>query len=436
MNDHWNVKNSAVSPERYAPTASGAEEQAESGRLASLRRAGRVGIATAGTDWILIGVIAALLLFGLIMIYSVGPISDFWSEKPTDYFLQQLIWVVLGMAIATGLSFVDYHWLRPWALFIILGCMALLLLTLFLGNTTLGSNRSLLGGSVRPSELAKLAVIIYFAVWLQAKREALNNAWTGLIPMMIILVLVSVFILVQPDLSAALTVVFLGATLFFLGGAAWKQIGMMVLLVAAGAAIAMSLSSTSNSRMSQYITGLNDPTKSSYQVLRALEGVIRGGAFGSGVGSSRAKYGSLPEAVNDSIFAVIVEETGLIGTALLISAYLVILWRGINIARNAPDMLGMLLASGVTIWIVMEALLNMSVMVNLLPQVGNGLPFISYGGSIMINTMAGIGILLNIAHVSHKKKSSGGKAFGSVINLRWGDRRGRVSRVGHSTRTR
>jgi cell division protein FtsW len=174
----------------------------------------------------------------------------------------------------------------------------------------------------------------------------------------------------------------------------------------------------------------------SYQVRRCLEAIVNGGIFGVGIGRSSTKFTGLPVAHTDSIFAIIAEETGLVGTGLLILAYLVILWRGLTIAKNAPDQLGRLLASGISIWIMIEAVINMGVMANLLPQAGNALPFISYGGSSLLMTLSGVGILLNIGRSSERNQPQGETNFGAVVNLRWRDGRRRVSRTVHPAITR
>jgi len=194
---------------------------------------------------------------------------------------------------------------------------------------------------------------------------------------------------------------------------------------------------TGSQRVTDYWKGLQDFNNASYHVQRSLEAILRGGIFGVGIGHGSTQYTGLPVAPTDSIFAVIAEETGLVGCAMTIFAYGILLWRGLLIAVRTKDPLGSLLASGITSWIVLEALLNMAVMVNLLPHAGNALPFISYGGSNLLVTLAGIGILLNIARSSGEKDvSNEGGPFASVVDLRWRDRRGRVSRHGRPANTR
>ncbi len=167
-----------------------------------------------------------------------------------------------------------------------------------------------------------------------------------------------------------------------------------------------------------------------------MEAVVRGGLFGVGIGKGTTKFTGLPVPWTDSIFAVIAEETGLIGAVLVIALYLVLLWRGLKIAQRAPDGLGFLLASGVTIWITLEALINIGVMVNIIPFAGNALPLMSAGGSSMTMTLAGIGILINVSRTNGRRSSTKeGRTFGAVIDLRRRDWRRSVPRNRRSAGT-
>ena len=387
------------------------------------------------TDWLLVSIVAGLLLFGLLMVYSAGPKFALANGSPADYFVRrQVIWAVVGAVIAFILSRINYHYFQRFAVLMILVTIVALILSATIGNTTLGANRSLFNGSVRPSELAKLVTIIYVAVWLNAKRDVLNDITVGLFPLIAILGINAGLIMIQPDFSAAITVVVLGGILFFMAGGAWRQIALTLVITALIGWVVVNLYPTGMQRITEYIAGLRNPLDASYHVQRSLEAVINGKLFGVGIGHSSTKFTGLPVAPTDSIFAVIAEETGLIGAGMIILAYLILLWRGLRIAQQATDLLGMLLASGVSIWIAIEAILNMAVMVNLLPQAGNALPFISYGGSSLVATLAGVGILLNVARSSESSNSTkGGNAFGAVVDLRWRDRRRGVPRAGHSS---
>jgi cell division protein FtsW len=185
---------------------------------------------------------------------------------------------------------------------------------------------------------------------------------------------------------------------------------------------------TGRARINSYLTSLDNPLESSYHIQRTLEAVVKGGWFGVGIGQADTKFTGLPLAPTDSIFAVIAEETGIIGGFIMVLLYTVLIWRGFVIARNATDQLGSLMAFGLTIWIGLEALMNMAVIVGLLPFTGNALPLISAGGSSMLVTLTAIGIIMNVSRTSMKQNASGRSPHSAVVDLRRRDGRGSVSR--------
>ena len=387
----------------------------------------------------LILAVVALVVFGLIMLYSASfdfSFNEFGS--PTYMFGRQLRWLGVGILLAFGLSLFDYHHWRQVVVFAMLGTIGLLLAVLFINEIRLGASRSLYEGSYQPSEVAKLISIIYLAVWLYAKRDFLHDISLGLIPLGVILGIIGGLIYLQPDISAAGTVLVLGGLLFFLAGADIKQIVFILILAIFMGWIIVQFSVTGQDRVSSFVAGLQDPTHASYHVQRSFEAVIKGGFFGVGLGQADTKLTGLPFAPTDSIFAVVTEELGLFGAMLLMSFYGVLVWRGLVIARRAPDMLGTLLASGVTFWIGMEALINMAVMVGLMPFAGNALPFVSAGGSNLVSTLSAIGIILNISRQSGespKKEEKDWRSFGAVVDLRRGNGRRSVPRPRRSRRT-
>ena len=403
--------------------------------------------ARAGLDWLLIGTVTALVLFGLVMVYSSSTKFSADIDQPVYYFLlRQAQWVAISAIVAVGLSFFDYHRFQRWSILLMIATLISLVFVVSMGAVTYGAIRSVSGGSIRPSELAKLVTILYVSVWLNAKRDVLNEISLGLIPLMMILGFTGGLILIQPDLSAAMTVILLGCILFFLGGGEWRQIIMVAAAAVVLGWIVVNLYPTGVDRISRYLDGLSNPLEASYHVQRSLEAIINGGVLGVGIGHGSTKFTGLPVALTDSIFAVVTEETGLLGAGAIIAAYMILLWRGLSIARRAEDSLGALIASGITVWIAIEGLINMAVMVNLLPHAGNALPFISYGGTHLLVTMAGIGILMNISRASSQPdhaggahrlgRNQGGNPFGAVIDLRWRDRGRRISRSGRPTGSR
>src|SRR5687768_5728752 len=392
-----------------------------------------------GVDIPLILAVVALVVFGLIMLYSAS--FDFSFNQfgsPTYMFARQVRWLGVGILLAFGLSLFDYHHWRNVVVVAMLTTIALLITVLFINEIRLGASRSLYEGSYQPSEAAKLISIIYIAVWLYAKRDFLHDISLGLIPLGVILGIIGGLIYLQPDLSAAGTVLVLGGLLFFLAGADIKQIVFILILAIFMGWIIVQFSATGQDRVTSFLAGWEDPTHASYHVQRSFEAVVKGGFFGVGLGQADTKLTGLPFAPTDSIFAVVVEELGLFGTMLLMSLYMVLVWRGLVIARRAPDMLGTLLASGVTFWIGMEALINMAVMVGLMPFAGNALPFISAGGSNLVSTLSAIGIIVNISRQSGesvKKEENDRRSFGAVVDLRRGNGRRSVPRPRRARRT-
>jgi cell division protein FtsW len=388
---------------------------------------------TSTGDLILIAAVIALGILGLLMLYSAS--TDFSMrnyQSATYMFNKQLLWIAIGAVVAFIASRIDYHKWQKLALPLMGVTVVMLLAVLLIQDERNGAVRTLLGGSIQPSEMAKLATILYLSVWLYSKREFLHDIQLGLFPLAFILGSIGGLIYLEPDLSAALTIFILGGLLFFLAGGDMRQIIMFCLVALVAGWLVVQLSSTGRARLSSYLDGLKDPLKSSDHVLWSLESVYRGQWFGVGIGNATTKLIGLPFAATDSIFAVLVEELGLFGSFALIGLYGIVLWRGLKIASKAPDLLGSVLAAGLTFWIVIEAVINMSMMVGLFPVAGNALPFISAGGSNLISSMAAIGILLSVSRQSGKKapvESEERRTLSASVDLRRRDRRRSVSRT-------
>ena len=389
-------------------------------------------------DMPLLLTVIALLVFGLIMLYSASYDFSFKEYGSSTYmFVRQVRWLVLAVVLAFTLSLFDYHNWRRIIVVAMLMTIGLLVTVSIINEIRLGASRTLYQGSYQPSEVAKLISVIYLSVWLYSKRQYLHDIGFGLIPLGFILGIVGGLIYRQPDLSAAATVFLLGGLLFFLAGADIKQIIVLLILAVGISFMIVRFSATGQNRVDSFIAGLQDFSHASYHVLRSFEAIIKGGVFGVGLGQADTKLLGLPFAPTDSVFAVVAEELGLFGSVILIGLYSSLVWRGLVIARRAPDMLGTLLASGITFWIAIEALINMSAMVGLVPFAGNALPFISAGGSNLVSTLCGIGIMLNISRQSGetaKKEENDWRSFGAVVDLRRGNGRRSVSRSRRSQR--
>jgi cell division protein FtsW len=373
-------------------------------------------------------IVASLLVIGLLMVYSASwDVSMTISDSQNSIFLRQVLWVALGVIGATVLSYFDYHRYRKLVVPMIFIVILMLLAVLVIREVRYNSARSLFEGSIQPAEFAKLVSILYLSVWLTNKKDMLKDFKNYLAPLSFGVGFIVALILAQPDLSAALTVLILGIMLLFLAGGDWKHVAIVVLVGFLGSVFLISVMPTGRIRFAQYLTGLENPIQSSYHIRRTYEAIIKGGIFGVGLGKANTKFTGLPLPHTDSIFAVLAEETGIVGSMIVIALYVLLIWRGFKIARNAPDQLGSLLAFGLTSWIVIEALINVSVIVGLLPFAGNALPFISAGGSSMAATMASIGIVMNVARQGTNKTASERSTTSATVDLRRRDGRRSVS---------
>jgi cell division protein FtsW len=395
------------------------------------RKREKMAAQSRGFDVPLLLTVVALLVFGMVMLYSaswdfsLGAYGD-----PMQMFTRQAIWMGLGILGAVFLARLDYHHWRKLVLLAMAFTIILLIGLLLLSEIRFNAKRAFFEGSVQPSELAKLVSIIYLAVWMYSKRDNLKDIQLGLIPLGMILGIVGGLIYLQPDLSAAGTVLLLGGLLFFLAGGDLKQISLLLIAALVMGWLVVRISPTGAERVADFLNGIKDPTQASYHVRRSFEAIVNGGVLGTGIGRSETKLLGLPVPPTDSIFAVVAEELGLVGSVVLICLYGTVVWRGMLIARRAPDMLGTLLASGLALWIGLEALINMTVMVGLMPFAGNALPFVSAGGSNLVVSLGAIGILLNISRQSGMTVEEGNdwRSFGAVVDLRWRNRRRRIPR--------
>lgn len=372
-------------------------------------------------DYLLLATLLAMIAFGLLMLYS----ATFYMA--TDFWSQQVIWILIGAAAAVALTRIPYPVWQYLATPLMFVNLILLTTVLFLGNQVLGAQRSLLGASVQPGVLARLVAVIYIAAWLSSKGEQLGQVRYGLVPFAIIVGVVAGLVALQPDLSTALLLVITGLAMFFFAGGDPVQIFLSVVTGSAAFGFLAWQLPHARRRLLDYILSLKDPAQMPYHVHRAVTAIGEGGFWGVGIGNGRLKSGYLPFPHTDSIFAVIGEEAGLVGVLLVIGLFALLAYRGYRIALETPDPFGCLLAFGVTTMVVTEALLNIMVMVGLVPFTGTALPLFSYGGTETVVTMVGMGFLLGISQ---------GRPKGDWDALldRWGrDWRTRLPRIGNRT---
>jgi cell division protein FtsW len=348
-----------------------------------------------------------LLLVGIsvVMVYSATAFTGHSQHRTPYHFLQrQLVWAVGGFLVMFTVMRVDYREYRRaeviWGLF---GLTVALLVAVFFFPAINGTQRWLTFGfaSLQPSEIAKLSVILFTAAVLDRRMHRVNELQSVLLPIGLFTSFLTAMIVAQPDLGTSVVIVAVATVMVFMAGLHYR---FLFAAVAAMVPVALALVFSASYRMQRLLTFLNpeaDPLGAGYQANQSLIAVGSGGLFGRGLMDGMQKLYYLPEAHTDFIYAVIGEEFGLVGTTLMLACFGIIAWRGLRIALLAPDRFGALLAVGVTSTIVLQALVNMSVVTALLPTKGIPLPFVSNGGSSLLINMIGMGVLLNISqHVS------------------------------------
>lgn len=382
----------------------------------------------AGVDSALVVVVVLLLAIGAMMVYSTTfdwAYSDFGSE--TAILVQHLRNMAVGAVVFSVMMLIDYRIWRRFAVLLLLITIATLIAVLIFSDQVFGARRSFIGGSYQPGELAELTVVIYMSAWLSSKNRKVDSFWNGLVPFAILLGIIGGLVVLQPDLSTAVTIFIVAGVMYFLAGANLTYLGAILGVMGVGGYIVSQSLSYAQDRLSSFTAGLTDLSQTGYHAQQALIAFLNGGWTGLGLGQGRQKFGFLPAPHTDSIFAVIGEELGVIGASFVVLLFIVLVFRGLQIARRAHEPFGMLLAAGVTLWIITKALLNIAVMLSLVPPTGVALPFISFGGSSLVVIMAGAGLLLSIARVSARQNSPEGRASSAIDDRGWGNRWTRLS---------
>lgn len=369
---------------------------------AAVHPVARTAAAAGRPDYGVLLSIVALLAFGLIMVCSASVVTAYTTYHNQYYFLiKQSVAAALGLGAMVVLMRLDYRRLAPFALPGLIIALVLLAAVLVpgIGTETFGAQRwiSLPGFQLQPSELAKVALILYMSHWLAVKRDQVRDFGYGLLPFTILIAIVVGLLMKQPDMGTTFVIVTTATAIFFAAGAHPVHLGLLV--GAAGLGI-VPLIKFEPYRMARFLTFLDPwerPLGTGYHVVQALLAFGAGGLTGVGLGVGRQKFLYLPFPHTDSIFAVIGEELGLAGTLGLLALFVFFAYRGLRVAWYAQDQLGRLLATGVTCGIAFQAMINMGVLTSSLPFTGITLPFVSYGGSSLIATLACCGILLSVS---------------------------------------
>ena len=351
---------------------------------------------------LLIGLVGLLLVIGLVMVLSAS--SDeamLRGSSPWLYFARQAEWVALGAVSLTVFAAVDYRWWRRFALPGLLAVIGLLVAVCVpgVGVVVSGSRRWLGAGAwqFQPSELAKLAVVVFAADLLTRRADRMHDSRFTLRPVALVMAVLAALVMKQPDMGTTVILVGIAAAVLWVAGSPPRTLRNAGLVAAASAALLGVLAPYRLHRLLSFLHPERDRTNTGYQAVQARVGMATGRIFGVGLGAGREKTGYLPNAHTDFIFAVIGEEVGLVGCLVVVLLFVGLALLGIRAAARAPDRYGTLIAAGITAWIVLQALVNVGAVVGLLPVTGVPLPFVSFGGSSTVITMAAVGMLANVA---------------------------------------
>lgn len=356
-----------------------------------------------GPDFILFIIVLLLITVGIVMVYSSSYVyAQVTYADGAHYLKNQLVWALLGIVGMIVVMNINYKIYQKWAypFFGLAVILLLLLLVPGVGITIKDATRWIGVGdfaSFQPSEIAKLALVIFLAKYLSKRQDNVKQFFRGLAIPLLVVGGVCLLILKQPDLGTAATIAGTAFLMLLAAGANIGQLGFLGLIGGGLAAAAIFMEPYRMRRIMAFRDPWSDPLGKGFQTIQALLAVGSGRVFGAGLGQGRQKFLYLPEQHTDFIFAVLAEELGFIGTTFVLLLFLVFMWRGLKIAIKAPDSFGALLAAGITIMVVLQALVNIGVVTGCLPVTGITLPFISYGGSSLTLNLLGIGILLNIS---------------------------------------
>jgi len=355
-------------------------------------------------DLILFFCFAILIIFGLFVLSSAGAAVGYQNFNDSYFFIKHQIinGLIPGLILFTFLVNINYQFWKKFTLPLLIITFVSLILVFIPGlGSTYGTAKSwinLFGFSFQPAELVKLTFLLYLATWLEKRGvHGVKDLYYGFLPFIFVLGVISILMLLQPDMGSLSIIIFMAMTVFFASGAKFKHVAT---IVAGGISLIYLLIIKSPYRAARLTTFLHpelDPQGIGYHINQAFLAIGTGGFWGRGFGLSRQKFQYLPEATGDSIFAILAEELGFVICFLTIGLLLYILYRGLKVAQNAPDQFGRLVTVGILSWFTFQAFFNIASMIGLLPMTGIPLPFVSYGGSALAISIGAMGILLNIS---------------------------------------
>lgn len=343
-----------------------------------------------------------LVCASLVMVYSSSAVigMEQYGQRPTLFLFKQATVALLGLALIPLLMRVDYrHYRQPIVIWTALAIVACALVAVLFGPRINGARRwfYVAGLGLQPSEFAKIVVICFVAAILERRMDRIDDLRYSLVPVAIVLGGVVGLIMLQPDLGTALSVIVIVSAMIFAAGINYRYIIGLLLVSLPAAYVVLMSAGYRRRRMMVFLNPWEDPLGDGFQVIQSIIAVGTGGVFGRGLMAGVQKLFYLPYPHTDFIYAVIAEELGLVGATIVLACFCVIAWRGLRTSMRAPDRFGAFLALGLTAMIVVQAFFNISVVLGLLPTKGIPLPFVSFGGSSLLMSMIGMGILLNVS---------------------------------------
>lgn len=359
-------------------------------------------------DYILIGLIAFILCFGLIMLSSVSVIVSYEKFGDPNYLIKRqiLFGLIPGLILLFFTSRTDYRQWKKYTLPLFIINVIFLILVFIPGlGESYGRAKSwinIFGISFQPSELLKLTFILYLACWLEKREKEVTHFFYGFLSFLFFLSIISFLIILQPDLGTLSIIILISLIIFLVAGA---KIWHLLLASLGILGLFFLLIRIAPYRLTRLVVFLNpefDPQRAGYHLKQALLTVGSGGLLGQGLGFSRQKYLYLPEIASDSIFAIIAEELGFFFAAGLVILFLILMFRGLYLAKSSPDLFAKLVVVGISSWFTFQAMINIGGIIGLLPLTGLPLPFISYGGTALTTSLAAVGILINISTQTKK----------------------------------
>ena len=347
--------------------------------------------------------LAAVLLVGLsiVMVYSASAVMALEKTgRPSSFLIKQALWAALGMAVLGIVMRVDYrHYRQPAFIWTSLAVVTIALVAVLFSPPVNHARRwfNIGGLGVQPSELAKLIAIFFIAALLERRIQRINEVRYSLVPIGIVVTCLVGLILPEPDFGTSMSLVLIATVMIFAAGLNYSYILGAALVALPTIGVVVMSSDYRRRRVIAFLDPWEDPLGAGFQSIQSLIAVGTGGVWGRGLMNGVQKLFFLPEPHTDFIYAVISEELGLIGASAVLICFLVITWRGLRIALRAPDTFGAFLALGLTTMVAVQALVNISVVVGLMPTKGIALPFLSFGGSSLLINLLGMGILLNVS---------------------------------------